>query len=70
MLSLLVELNSKASLLLGGFLNILLIVLIYKNTPKDMKLYSKLLIQTCIGDLANILIGDFVQPVIIKDSLN
>lgn len=63
MLSFLIEVNSKLSLVIGGFLNILLIVLVYKNTPKDMKIYSKLVFQTCVGDLANLVIGEIVQPV-------
>ena len=63
MLSFIVELNSKVTLVIGGFLNILLIVLVCKNTPEDMKIYSKLVLQTCVGDLTNLVIGEIVQPV-------
>ena len=63
MLSFIVELNSKVTLVIGGFLNILLIVLVCKNTPEDMKIYSKLVLQTCVGDLTNLVIGEIVQPI-------
>ena len=63
MLSFIVDVNSKVTLILGGLLNVVLIVLVYKKTPKVMRIYSKLVLQTCVGDLANLIVGEIVQPV-------
>lgn len=60
---LIIELNSKLSLIIGGLLNAILILLVYKRTPKEMKVYSKIVLQTCFFDLLNLLIADIVQPV-------
>ena len=64
MLSFIVDVNSKVTLVLGGLLNVALIVLVYKKTPNIMRIYSKLVLQTCVGDLANLIVSEFVQPVI------
>ena len=63
MLSFLVDVNSKVTLILGGLLNVVLIALVYKKTPKVMRIYSKLVLQTCVVDLANLIVGEIVQPV-------
>jgi hypothetical protein len=57
------EINSKLSLIIGGFMNILLIWLVCKRTPKEMRIYSKILLQVCFSDLANLIVNDLVQPV-------
>jgi hypothetical protein len=40
-----------ASFVVGSLLNVLLIGLIRRHTPKEMRVYSKILLQTCVTDL-------------------
>jgi hypothetical protein len=58
-----IGINSKICLTVGGFLNCLLIWLVIKKTSPVMKSYSKIVLQTCLCDLANLIIGDIEQPV-------
>ncbi|KAI1712911.1 serpentine type 7TM GPCR chemoreceptor srd domain-containing protein [Ditylenchus destructor] len=57
------DLNSAACLIIGGVLNILLICLIRRKTSKEMTVYSRILLQTCIIDLYVLLIGYLLQPI-------
>lgn len=57
------DLNSAFCLVIGGVLNILLIYLIRRKTSKEMTVYSRILLQTCIIDLYVLTIGYLLQPV-------
>jgi hypothetical protein len=55
--------NSKICLVGGGFLNILMMFIICTKTPAEMQIYSKILLQTCVLDLCNLVMDELVQPV-------
>jgi hypothetical protein len=45
-----------ASFVVGSLLNVFLIHVIWKHTPKEMRDYSKILMQTCVTDLLFLLV--------------
>ncbi|CAK5073827.1 unnamed protein product [Meloidogyne enterolobii] len=53
---------------MGLFFNFLLIYLIIRYTMKEMEVYSKILLQTCIVDIAVIVVFAIVQPVFFSDN--
>jgi len=57
------HINSLFCLFIGVSLNILLIWLIFKQTPKEKQIYSQILLQTCIADILLLIMGELVQPV-------
>jgi hypothetical protein len=58
-----INVNSKICFFLGGFFNLTLLVLIFTKTPKEMRIYSKILLQIIISDIANLIFTEVVQPV-------
>nr|CAD2197752.1 unnamed protein product [Meloidogyne enterolobii] len=50
------------------FFNFLLIYLIIRYTMKEMEVYSKILLQTCIVDIIGIVLFVIVQPVFVSDN--
>nr|CAD2192085.1 unnamed protein product [Meloidogyne enterolobii]CAD2192086.1 unnamed protein product [Meloidogyne enterolobii] len=54
--------------LIGLFFNLLLIYLIIRYTMKEMEVYSKILLQTCIVDIIGIVLFVIVQPVFVSDN--
>jgi hypothetical protein len=57
--------NSLATLLLGASFNLLAIWMIVRHTPKEMRVYSLLLLQTCLADLTLLILSYILQPVIV-----
>ncbi|CAK5083057.1 unnamed protein product [Meloidogyne enterolobii] len=57
------HINSLFCLSIGVSLNILLIWLIFKQTPKEKQIYSQILLQTCIIDILLLIMGELVQPI-------
>ena len=55
--------NSKVCLILGFMLNLTVIWLVRYRTPKEMKVYSKIVFQTCFVDLILLVSSELVQPV-------
>uniref|UniRef100_A0A915D1M7 Vomeronasal type-1 receptor n=1 Tax=Ditylenchus dipsaci TaxID=166011 RepID=A0A915D1M7_9BILA len=55
--------NSSFCLFIGGFLNCFLVYLIKSRTTKEMKVYSRILLQTCVVDLCVLVIGFLSQPI-------
>ena len=51
------------SLVFGSAFNIGLVWLILKHTPTELRVYSRILLQTCITDLLILVVGAIVQPV-------
>ena len=49
--------------IIGLFSNFLLIWLIIRYTMKEMQIYNRILLQTCIVDIIGICVFAFVQPV-------
>ena len=49
--------------IIGLFSNFLLIWLIIRYTMKEMQIYNRILLQTCIVDIIGIFVFAFVQPV-------
>ncbi|KAF7636308.1 hypothetical protein Mgra_00004295 [Meloidogyne graminicola] len=58
------NINSLICLIIGVILNIGVIWLVIKKTPKEMKVYAKIILQTSINDLILLIITHFVQPII------
>jgi len=48
---------------IGLIANIGLIYLIIKKTPKEMRIHSRILLQTCVIDIALLIVTVFGQPV-------
>jgi hypothetical protein len=61
------RLNSLSCTILGTVLNLLLIWLIQKRTVKEMRVYSRILLQTCIADLVFLAVNELTQPIFIID---
>uniref|UniRef100_A0A915EFR9 Vomeronasal type-1 receptor n=1 Tax=Ditylenchus dipsaci TaxID=166011 RepID=A0A915EFR9_9BILA len=59
--------NCYVCFVLGCFLNCLLIYLIKKKTVNEMKMYSRILLQTCFNNLYNLAISALVQPIYILE---
>jgi hypothetical protein len=57
--------NSLATLLFGSTFNLLTIWMIFHHTPTEMRVYSLLLLQTCLADLALLVISYIVRPVFV-----
>uniref|UniRef100_A0A914HYK3 G protein-coupled receptor n=1 Tax=Globodera rostochiensis TaxID=31243 RepID=A0A914HYK3_GLORO len=55
-------------LLVGVPLNLLLIWLLLRRTSKEMRVYSQILVQTCVVDLLVLVLGELVQPVFFVDN--
>jgi len=55
--------NAMSALVSGYVLNGLAIVLIVWRTPKEMRVYSRILLQTCVIDLLMLATTALVQPV-------
>jgi hypothetical protein len=56
--------NSLSTFMFGSCFNLLTIWIIVRQTPKEMRVYSLLLLQTCLADLALLSLSYIVQPVI------
>ncbi|KAI1695164.1 serpentine type 7TM GPCR chemoreceptor srd domain-containing protein [Ditylenchus destructor] len=57
------EANCWVVVILGLILNMLLIFLILKRTSKEMRIYSRILLQTSFIDFCGLLTTAFVQPI-------
>jgi hypothetical protein len=57
--------NSLATLRFGSAFNLLTIWMIFRHTPREMRVYSLLLLQTCLSDLALLVISYIVRPVFV-----
>ena len=57
------HLNSLLCLLVGLPSNSLLLWLIFRRTSKEKKMYSQILMQSCIMDILLLLLAQLVQPV-------
>jgi hypothetical protein len=55
--------NSMAAFGFGVCLNLLTLWIIVRHTPKEMRVYSVLLIQTCVSDLILLALTYIDQPV-------
>uniref|UniRef100_A0A1I8BC38 G_PROTEIN_RECEP_F1_2 domain-containing protein n=1 Tax=Meloidogyne hapla TaxID=6305 RepID=A0A1I8BC38_MELHA len=53
---------------IGLFSNLLLICLIIRYTMNEMKVYNRILLQTCIVDIILIFVFAVVQPVFVSDN--
>ncbi|KAF7633558.1 hypothetical protein Mgra_00007053 [Meloidogyne graminicola] len=53
---------------IGLFFNFLLIHLIIRYTMKEMQVYSRILLQTCIVDIIGICLFAITQPVFVNDN--
>uniref|UniRef100_A0A1I8B3S2 G_PROTEIN_RECEP_F1_2 domain-containing protein n=1 Tax=Meloidogyne hapla TaxID=6305 RepID=A0A1I8B3S2_MELHA len=53
---------------IGLFFNFLLIWLIIRYTMIEMKVYSRILLQTCFVDIIGIIVFVIVQPVLVSDN--
>lgn len=45
-----------SAMLIGGFLNVTSIWLISRHTSKEMRVYSRIFLQTCLSDFTNLLL--------------
>ena len=52
------------SLVFGSAFNIGLVWLILSHTPTELRVYSRILLQTCVTDLLMLAMNAIVQPVI------
>ena len=55
--------NSRLCPPIGLIANIGLIYLIINKTPKEMRIHSRILLQTCVIDIALLIVTMFGQPV-------
>ena len=62
--------NAMAALVSGSVLNGLAIALIVWRTPKEMRVYSRILLQTCGIDLLLLTVNLVTQPVGNKCSIH
>ena len=51
------------TLCIGGLLNSTTVWLILHHTPKEMRVYSRILLQTCFIDLLTLVIFALIEPV-------
>ena len=61
------NINSIFCLVIGGVFNMIVIWLVFNKTPKEMSVYSKIILQTCFCDLALLMFSFIAQPVIHTD---
>ncbi|KAL3110759.1 hypothetical protein niasHT_011264 [Heterodera trifolii] len=59
--------SAAVSFLLGMFLNVLLMYLIYTKTVKAMRIYSRLLLHSCFMDILIVIVSTAVQPILVVD---
>jgi hypothetical protein len=52
-----------SAFVLGAPMNAFLIWMIWRHTPKEMHVYSKILLQTCVTDLLLLLFAVLSDPV-------
>lgn len=57
------QINGLACFTVGGLANLLLLWLISKRSPKELKVYSILLLQTCYTDLVTLILFFLAVPV-------
>ena len=57
------EICALTSLVFGSAFNIGLVWLILKHTPTELRVYSRILLQTCVTDLLMLVLDAIVQPV-------
>ncbi|KAL7075704.1 hypothetical protein ACQ4LE_005175 [Meloidogyne hapla] len=60
-----IDINYIFCLIIGGILNLLVIWLVFKKTPKEMLVYSKIILQTSFCDLTFLIISFIVKPVLL-----
>lgn len=59
-------LNNWVCFILGSVANFLLLWLVWKRTPVELRAYSRLLAQAAIFNLANILATQLLQPMVLS----